>query len=75
MRASIVKLNALPELLYRLISTEKVRVSEVNGIVQLEPVKAEIDCTVGLRGMFAGDINMTVDRFLERKQAEKELDL
>jgi len=28
-----------------------------------------------LRGMFAGDINMTVDRFLERKQAEKELDL
>jgi len=26
-------------------------------------------------GMFAGDPELTVDRFLERKHAEKELDL
>jgi len=74
MRASVVELNALPELLHRLIPTDKVRVSEANGIVQIEPV-AEVDCTIGLRGMFAGDVNMTVDKFLERKRAEKELDL
>jgi len=74
MRASVIDLNTLPELLYRLISTDKVRVSESNGIVQVEPVK-EIDCTIGLRGMFAGDPYMTVDKFLERKHDEKELDL
>ena len=75
MRASIVELNALPDLLYRLLSTEKVRVSEANGIIQVEPVKEEVDCTVGLRGMFADDSNMTVDKFLERMRTDKELDL
>jgi len=71
LRASIIDLNALPELLYRLISTEKVRVSESNGVVQVEPAKEEIDCTIGLRGMFAGDPNMTVNKFLERNKSKK----
>ena len=75
MRANVIELTALPNLLYKLISTEKVRVSETNGIVQVEPVKAEVDCTIGLRGMFAGDPNMSVDKYLERKRVDKELDL
>ena len=75
MRANVIELDALPELLASIITTEKVRVSEVDGIVRIEPVKAEVDCTVGLRGMFAGDVNMTVDKFMQQKLAEKELDL
>ena len=75
MSTSVIELNALPDLLYRLIPTKKVRVTEFDGIVQVAPVKEEIDYTIGLRGMFAGDPNMTVDKFLERMRADKELDL
>jgi len=75
MSVRIIERTALPDLLHSLIFTDKVRVSESNGVVQVEPVKNEADCTIGLRGMFAGDSNMTVDKFLERKHADKELDL
>jgi hypothetical protein len=75
MSARVIERTALPDLLYSLIFTDKVRVSESNGIVQVEPVKNNVDCTIGLRGMFAGDPWMTVDKFLERRQEEKELDL
>ena len=66
---------ALPEILFSLIKTEKVRVREVNESIMLTPVKEKVDCTIGLRGMFAGDPNMTVEKFMERKRADKELDL
>ena len=75
MSMKIIERTALPDLLYSLIFTDKVRVTESNGVVQVEPVNNEVDCTIGLRGMFAGDPNMTVDKFLERKHADKELDL
>ena len=75
MTESVISINALPELLVKLLSTEKVRVKEVDGILQIIPVKENTDCTVGFRGLFAGDPNMTVDRFLERKHADKDLDL
>ena len=75
MKDNVMDINALPTLLFRLFSTERVSVTEIDGMVQLVPVKDEQDCTIGLRGMFAGDPNMTVDKFLERKRADKELDL
>jgi hypothetical protein len=75
MSNTVMDVNALPPLLLQLFSTSRVIVSESNGIVQVEPVKENVDCTIGLRGMFAGDPNMTVDKFLERKRADKELDL
>jgi len=75
MTETVINTHALPEFLFKIISTEKVRVKEVDGIVQLMPVKENTDCTIGLRGMFAGDPNMTVDKFLERMHADKELDL
>jgi len=75
MTETVMNTHALPEFLFKIISTKKVRVKEVDGIVQLMPVKESIDCTIGLRGMFAGDPNMTVDKFLERMRADKELDL
>ena len=75
MSETVMSTTALPEVLLRLIPTEKVRVKEVDGVIQLMPVKENIDCTIGLRGMFAGDPELTVDKYLERKRAEKELDL
>ena len=75
MTETVMDTKALSEILFKLIPTEKVRVKEINGIVQLMPVKENADCTIGLRGMFAGYSDMTVDKFLERKHADKELEL
>ena len=75
MSVRIIDRTALPDLLYSLIFTEKVRVSESNGIVQVEPVKEEIDCTVGLRGILSDCPEMSVDKFLARMREDAELDL
>jgi len=79
MTNSVMNTKYLPEILFRLITTEKVRVHEVDGVIQLTPVEDTFvepsDCTVGLRGMLADDPEMSVEKFLERKHAEKELDL
>ena len=75
MNETIMQTRAFPEILFKLIPTEKVRVTEIDGMVQFIPVKDNEDCTIGLRGMFAGDPNMTVEKFLKRKRADKELDL
>ena len=71
----VIDASTLPESLHRLIRSEKVRVKENDDGVQLVPVKENADCTIGLRGMFAGDPEMTVDRFHERMRAEKEMEL
>jgi hypothetical protein len=75
MNETIMQTKAFPDVLFKLIPTERVRVKEIDGMVQLMPVKENEDCTTGLRGMFAGDPNMSVEKFLERKRADKELDL
>ena len=56
-----------------MLKTDKVRVREADGVVTIVSADDERNCTKGLRGMFAGDPNMTVDKFLERKRAEKEI--
>ena len=48
---------------------------ENDGVIQLMPVKENIDCTIGLRGILADYDEMSVDKFLERKRADAELDL
>ena len=75
MSETVMKITALPEFLFRTIPTEKVRVKEFDGIVQLTPVKEITDCTVGLRGILADHDDMSVEKFLERMRADKELDL
>jgi len=77
MKDNVMDINALPSLLFRLFSTAKVAVSESDGLVQIVPVNDEHDCTVGLRGILAGSDydDMSVDKFLERMRADKELDL
>ena len=67
--------KALSEILFKLIPTEKVRVKEVNGIIQLMPIEEDLDCTIGLRGILTDFDEMSVDKFLERRHTDKELDL
>jgi len=75
MSETVMNTKALSEVLFKLIKTKKVRVKESNGIIQLMPVKDSEDCTIGLRGILAGYDDMSVDKFLERKRADKGLDL
>ena len=75
MENTIVDINALPSLLFRLFSTVKVSVTETDGIVQVVPVDDKSDCTVGLRGILADFPEMSVDNFLARMREDKELDL
>ena len=75
MTETVINTKALSEILLKLIQTEKVRLKETDGVIQLVPVKETTDCTIGLRGLFANYPEMSVDRFLERKHADKELDL
>ena len=74
MAESVINTKSLPDVLFRLIPTEKVRVREIDGVIQLMPVKETTDCTIGLRGMFAAYPEMSVDKFLERKHADKKLE-
>ena len=74
MTETVVNTETLPEILFKLITTEKVRIKETEDMIQIMPIVENTDCTVGLRGMFAGDPNLTVDKYLEGKQAEKELE-
>jgi len=74
MKASVVEINALPSLLFRMFSTSHVIVSEANGIVQVEPATEKSDCTIGLRGMLSDCPEMSVDKFLARMRKDAELD-
>jgi hypothetical protein len=68
----VLNTSTLPESLYRLIRTEKVKVNEVDGIISLIPI-LEINDDCPLRGL-AADSNLTVDKFLAMTHYEKEMD-
>jgi len=73
MKNNVIDINALPTLLFRLFSTAKVSVSEVDGGIHIIPMEEEgsID---GLIGILADYPEMSVDNFLERMRADKEFD-
>jgi len=68
----VLNTNTLPEPLFRLIRTEKVKISEANGEIRLTPI-TDVKKGCPLRGMFA-DGKISVDKYLESKQTEKGLD-
>jgi hypothetical protein len=73
MTEMVISTRTLPEPLFRLIQTEKVKVREAHGEIMLTPVReTDLDCP--LLGMFA-DGKISVDKFIAKKQAEKELEL
>jgi hypothetical protein len=68
----VLTTSTLPEPLFRLIRTEKVKVHEAEGEIRLTPI---MDTKKGcpLRGLCA-DGKLSSYSFMERKQAEKELE-
>ena len=69
----VLNTKALPETLFRLIHTEKVKVREAHGEIRLTPIKETgIDCP--FLGMFA-DGKISVDKFIANKHTEKEFEL
>jgi len=75
MNEIVINKLSLHEVLIKLISTEKVKISEHDGEIHLIPIKEESDCTIGLRGLFANYPEMSVDKFLKRKHKDKELEI
>ena len=72
MNEILLNTSTLPEPLFRLIRTKKVRVNEADGVVILIPVIEEkSDCP--LLGI-AADCGFTVAEFLARKREDKELE-
>ncbi|MDR3280817.1 MAG: hypothetical protein LBT23_09915 [Synergistaceae bacterium] len=71
----IIKANTLPEPLLRLMRTDRIKVhTEEEGVISLIPISEPIDCTKDLFGIFS-DGKMSADKYSERKQTEKELEI
>ena len=70
----VLNASVLPEPLLRMIRTDKVRVSEADGVITMTPVEEAFDCTAEVFGMYSDGI-LSVDKFLKHKHAEKELEL
>jgi len=69
----VIDTRTLPEPIMRMIHTKKVKVRENRGDFVITPVREEsVECP--LLGMFA-DGKISADKFMARKQAEKELEI
>ena len=73
MKDNVMDINVLPSLLFKLFSTARVSVSEVDGGIYVMPMKEESSID-GLIGILADYPEMSVDNFLERMRADKEFD-
>ena len=69
----VLNTNTLPEPLFRMIKTEKVKINETNGIISLIPVtNKKLSCPI--RGLCV-DGKLSSYTFMKRKKIEKELEL
>jgi hypothetical protein len=75
MTETVINTKALPEFLLKLIQTEKVKVYETEGTIQIVQIEEPVDYIDKLRGSLKAYPEMSVDKFLERKHDDKELDL
>ena len=71
----ILQAKTLPEPIFRLIHTEKVKVRESHGEIHLVPLDDLKDrrSILPILGMYS-DGKLTVDGYLERKHADKEFE-
>ncbi|MCL1997292.1 MAG: hypothetical protein FWG65_00815 [Turicibacter sp.] len=89
MTETVVNTSILPEILAKLIPTEKVRIDREERGIWLVPVEEaqnvpkaadveeaeEVDYIAKAWGSLAKYPQMSLDKFMERKRADKELDL
>jgi len=74
MTETVLNTKTLPEALSKLIRTEKVKVCETDGEIRLIPMQEPNDYINQLRGSLSDYPQMSVDKFLERKHADKALE-
>ncbi len=67
----ILNTRTLPEPLFKMIRTERVKVSETDGVINLTPI-LDVKGGCPLRGLAAGS-NLTVDKFLDMTHDETEM--
>jgi len=72
MEVKILETKELQDTLVKFIQTEKVCLFEMDGEIRLTPV-TDSTGTCPFRGMFS-DGKISVDRFIQNKQFEKELE-
>ena len=72
----VMSVDALQAYFAETFRAKQVRVREKDGGLLIEPVKAEKRSSAdSLRGMFSDCPEISADKFLERKHADKGLDL
>ncbi|MCL2225312.1 MAG: hypothetical protein FWB96_10145 [Defluviitaleaceae bacterium] len=74
MSDTVIDINALPSLLFRMFDTSRVSISKTEGGIHVMPMK-EDNSIDGLIGILSEYPEMSVDNFLTRMRADKELDL
>ena len=73
MTEMVLDTRTLPEPIMRMIHTRKVKIRENRGDFVITPIREEnVECP--LFGMFA-DGKISAEKFIARKQAEKELEI
>ena len=73
MNELILNASVLPDPLLQMVRTDKVKIREANGVITMIPIDESFDCTAEIFGMYS-DGKLSVDKFLEQKHAEKELE-
>jgi len=74
MTETVLNTKTLPEALSKLIRTEKVKVRETDGEIHLIPIQEPNNYINKLRGSLTNHPEMSVDKFLERKHANNDLE-
>ena len=74
MTEMVLDINELPNTILSRITSKKVKVSEENGTITLEPIFEEKSNFKHLVGMFS-DGKISVEDFIKEKQQEKNLEL
>jgi hypothetical protein len=76
MQDFIMTTESLPEPLLKLIHTDKILIKKTEDGICLIPIPSDQStrCTKRIRGMFAGSQSLSVDKFLEQKHLEKDLE-
>jgi hypothetical protein len=75
MTETVMNTKSLHEILLKMITTEKVHIKQVDGEIHIIPINESVDYIEELYGSLADYPEMSADKFLERKHADKELEL
>jgi len=73
MSEMVLNVKALPETLFKLIPTERVKLRQTGNVISLTPLREVTNDECSLLGLTAGS-SLTVDRFLAMTREDKILE-